>query len=54
MIDFVEETANIGFDNVVYLAPLNRPSQRIQTVMLAAPRTITVATVFEYGLINSA
>ena len=52
MRDFAEEVPNIGLDDVVHALLLDRSTQFIQTPMLAAPRPVAVAAVFEHRLID--
>src|SRR5687768_5941918 len=46
----IEKPANIGLDQVIDTLLLEGPSQYIEALVRAAPRTVAIATLFEQGL----
>ena len=52
MVDRVEKSSDIGLDHKVDLFLLDRPAKRIQALVLAAPGSVPIAAVLEYGLVN--
>jgi hypothetical protein len=51
-VEVIEEAPNVGIKNVVHLLLQERVRQRIQRLMLAAPRTKTVRDAEKVLLVN--
>ena len=52
VIDRVKERFDVGLHHPVDSFLLQGPAESIQTLMRAAPRTVVIATVFEYGFVD--
>ena len=52
VIDRVKERFDVGLHHPVDSFLLQGPAESIQTLMRAAPRTVAIATVFEYGFVD--
>jgi hypothetical protein len=52
VIDRAEKSSDIGLYDVIDPFLLDRPSKCIQTLVLAASWSVSIAAVFEYGLVD--
>ena len=52
VVDRIKERSDVGLHYMIDSFLLDRPSERIQTLVWAAPRSVSIAAVFEYGLVD--
>src|ERR1700691_810206 len=52
LVEVVEKSSNVGIKNVIHLLPQERIRQRIQCLMLAAPRAKTIRESEKVFLVN--
>src|ERR1700693_1554757 len=52
LVEIIEKSSNVGIKNVVHLLPQEHIRQRIQRLMLAAPRAKTIRETEKVLLVN--